>query len=100
MGHKLTIEVPEEAFAALQAAAASARRMPEELAAETVTERFNEQPMRRRLEGREAREAILTVMRAVIWPNTHPGLPDLALRRFRPLAALSASHSMRSWRMN
>lgn len=40
MVHKLTITVPDDAFASLQSAAASASRTPEELAAEAVVERF------------------------------------------------------------
>jgi hypothetical protein len=40
MVHTLTITIPEDAYAALAAAAASASRTPEELAAEAVRERF------------------------------------------------------------
>ena len=78
MDHKLTITIPENAYAALAAAAASASRTPEELAAETVSGRFNEAPERPLLTGDEAREAIRAVMRArghLVEPTPRPARP-------------------------
>jgi hypothetical protein len=78
MGHKLTIEAPEEAFAALQAAT-SARRTPEELAAETVSERFvasEEPPAAAPQDMRAAAQAILRANGLLAEPLPVPQFPD------------------------
>lgn len=79
MGHKMTIEIPASAYAALQAAAASASRTPEELAAETVRERFasqEEQQAAAPYDMRAAAQASLRAHGLLAEPLPVPQFPD------------------------
>ncbi len=84
MVHKLTITVPDDAFASLQSAAASASRTPEELAAEAVVERFKEQATRHPMTELEAREAVLAIMRSRGHLVEQPAYPQMPEERALP----------------
>lgn len=66
MSKKLTITVPDDAYASLQSAAGAAHRTPEELATEAVLALLGEPSSTQsaQTDALQAREAVLAIMRS------------------------------------